>query len=112
MSDLWSEITDRFALLDTALAEVGRRGADYASAEASYRTALAAEELRLRADEKMPVTLVPDVARGDREVALRKVKRDCAEASYKAAVEAVNVYKLQVRVLEAQYEREWGRIER
>ena len=41
------------------------------------------------------------------DIANLKFQRDCAEAKYKAALEAVNVYKLKIKSLEAQIEREW-----
>ena len=34
--------------------------------------------------------------------------RDSAAALYKAQQEAINVKKLQLRIIEAQIEREWG----
>jgi hypothetical protein len=48
-----------------------------AEAEAAYRVALAKEEARLRADG-MPVTLIPDLARGCEPVAQLKLERDVA----------------------------------
>ena len=36
-----------------------------------------------------------------------KFKRDCAKANYESVQEAVNVYKLQIKVLENQIDREW-----
>ena len=35
--------------------------------------------------------------------------RDVTESKYKAAQEAINVYKLAVRILQNQIEREWNR---
>lgn len=105
-SDLWTEITDRMALLEIALKEIGSRGREFADSERAYKTALAAEMLRLRADG-MPVTITPDIARGKDEIANLRFARDCSEALYKAALEAVNIYKLEIKLLESQLEREW-----
>lgn len=105
--ELWSAISERLDLLDEAVKTLRFRGRDYAEAEAEYRKALAVEELRLRVTEGMPVTLIPDLARGKSEIADLKAVRDCAEANYKSVIEAINVNKLRVKVLEAQAEREW-----
>lgn len=107
MNDLWTDIQRRLDLLDVSLREVGKRGREYAEAEADYRSALSAKILELRADN-MPVTICPDVARGTQHIAMLKMDRDCKEALYKAALESVNVYKLQIKVLEAQMQREWN----
>ena len=106
--DIWTDIQNRLDLLDVAVKEVGSRGRAYAEAEADYRTALATKILRLRDGENYPVTLCPDLARGNRKVALLKVKRDTSEALYKAALESINVNKIRIKVLEAQLSREWS----
>lgn len=107
VQDIWTDIQGRLDLLDVAVKELGKRGRAYAEAESEYRTALATEVLRLREEEGRPVTLVPDLARGNKEVARLKVERDCAEALYKAALEAINVNKIRIRVLESQMDREY-----
>ena len=43
------------------------------------------------------------------EVAELRFKRDVAETVYQANKEAINVLKLQIRIMEAQLQREWGR---
>lgn len=105
--DLWANIQERLDWLDEAVKSIRFRGRDYAEAESKYRSALAKEILRLRDEEGYPVTLVPDLARGNPEVAQLKVERDCAESLYKSALEAINVNKLRIKVLEAQHDREW-----
>lgn len=105
--DLWQDIQSRLDLLDEAVKQIRFRGKDYAEAEAAYRSQLAAEMLHLRDEEGYPVTLVPDLARGNEDVAALKVERDCAEALYKSALEAINVNKLRIKVLEQQHDREW-----
>lgn len=107
MSDLWTEIEGRMALLDRALKEYARRGENAAAAEQAYRTALATEELRLKADG-MAATLIRDVARGSKDVARLAFDRDCKQALYEAAGEAINIYKIELRILENQYAREWS----
>lgn len=106
MNDLWTDIKRRLDLLDIALREVKERGREYATAEMEYRTALAETILQLKA-KGTAATITPDIARGTRHVANLRLDRDCKEALYKAALEAINTYKLQIRVLESQLEREW-----
>ena len=105
--DIWTDIQRRLDLLDVSLREIGKRGADYANAEAEYRSALSEKILELRSDG-MPVTITSDVARGTPKIAKLRLDRDCKEALYKASLEAVQVYKLQIKVLEAQMNREYN----
>ena len=49
-----------------------------------------------------PVTIISDVCRGKKEIAKLRFERDCAEVVYKSAQEAINSYKLQIRILDAQ----------
>lgn len=111
MNDLWPEIENRVRLLDTALREYSSRGRLAAEAERAYREALAKEELALKA-EGHPATLIRDLARGSKEVARLAFERDCAESLYEAAGEAINIYKITIRVLENELAREWGNPER
>ena len=54
------------------------------------------------------MTIISDICRGNAEIADLRFKRDVAEVDYKAAQEAINSYKLQIKILEAQRAREWG----
>ena len=45
---------------------------------------------------------------GEPEIAELRFKRDKAEIIHKANTEAVNVIKLQLRIMEDQLNREWG----
>lgn len=106
--DLMENMSRLTSLLDAALSAFGKRGKEYAEAEQNYRIALAEKMLELRS-EGQPVTIVPDLARGDRKIAWLKFDRDAKEAVYKAAQEAIQSYKLQMKLTEAQIEREWGK---
>ena len=48
-----------------------------------------------------------DICRGDPQIAKLKFDRDVAEVTYKSAMEACNIYKIQVKVLENQIDREY-----
>ena len=106
--DLFVELQHKISLLDVALGELGKRGRDQAQAEHDYRVALAKKMLVEREAGK-PATILSDICRGASDIALLKFQRDCMEVSYKAAMEAINVYKIQIKSLEAQLDREYNR---
>ena len=106
-ADLISEIGHKSRLLDAAVRELGKRGRSYAQAEQDYRIALAKRMMEERA-KGTPVTIISDICRGDREIAKLRFDRDCADVVYKSALEAINTMKLQIRILDAQIERQWG----
>ena len=54
-----------------------------------------------------PVTIISDICKGDTEIARLRFERDCSEVVYKSAMEAIQSIKLQIRILDAQIEREW-----
>lgn len=103
MDELWQ----KFKMLDAAIKELRSRGSAYAQAEQDYRVELA-KCILLEREKGTPVTIISDVCRGDRTIAGLKFNRDVADVVYKSALEAVNGYKLQIRILDAQIEREWG----
>jgi hypothetical protein len=104
--DLMQEMGAKSALLDAALRQFGTRGREAANAEKDYRIALA-KQIAIERANGTPVTIIGDVCRGDPEIARLKFQRDVAEVVYKSAMEAINSYKLQIRVLEGQINREW-----
>lgn len=106
MNDMVNELGAKTALLDTAIMHLGKRGNAYAEAERDYRCALA-KQILIERDKGTPVTIIGDICKGDREISMLRFKRDCAEVAYKSALEAINSYKLQIRILDAQIEREW-----
>lgn len=104
--DLMLDLQGKVQLLDKALQQLGKRGRDYAEAEREYRVALA-KKIAAERDKGTPVTIISDVCRGSQEVANAKFQRDTAETVYKSALEAINVYKLQLKLLENQIDREF-----
>ena len=54
-----------------------------------------------------PVTIIADLCKGDPEIARLRLERDIALTVYESAKEAIQTYKLQIRILDAQIEREW-----
>lgn len=106
MIDLIQEIGTKSSLLDAAVKQLGVRGKTYAQAERDYKVALAKKILCER-EKGTPVTIISDICKGDTEIARLRFERDCAEVVYKSAMEAIQSIKLQIRILDAQIEREW-----
>ena len=104
--DLIEEMNKLKNLLNLALTEFKTRGMTYAKCYANYRKLLAQELLRLKA-EGMPVTIAYDIARGKEEIANAKEQEIIAETLYKSCQEAINSYKLQMKILQEQIEKEY-----
>ena len=107
--DLISELSSKVKLLDTAVRELGKRGQKYAQTERDYKVRLS-QQILVERDKGMPVTIISDICRGNNEIAKLRFERDVAEVTYKAAQEAINSYKLQIRILDSQISREWGNV--
>lgn len=108
--DLYNELQKKINELNISIKKLRETGTDYAEAEREYKITLRNEALKLRAEKGMPVTLIQQVVYGVPEVAEKRFKRDVKEAVYKANIEAINVFKLQVRIIESQLQREYGNI--
>ena len=108
MDDLYAELRQKTNLLDRSVNHLKVSATEYAQAEKDYKILLRQECLKLR-DGGMAIGLINMTAYGIPTVAEARFKRDVAEAVFTANKEAINSYKLQMRLLEAQIEREWGR---
>lgn len=106
MQDLVAQAYELSELLMSALDECRNSGIQQAENEAEYRKMLR-KEILLERSNNMPTTIVGDVCRGKEEIADAKLNRDCSEVIYKTAQEALNVYKLRLRFINAQLDREW-----
>lgn len=104
--DLMLSLQDRIGRLDEALRQFRSYGRSMAQAEREYRTALSQKILQER-DKGTPVTIISDVCRGERGLAKLRFERDVTRTMYEAAREACNVYKLEIRILENQIDREY-----
>lgn len=104
---MWEEIEKYSNLLEVAVAEMKKRSKDLAQKEYSYRMALSKRLTELRA-EGQAVTHLADIARGEEKIAKLRFDRDIAKGLYDSSQEAINIYKIRLRVLENQYAREWG----
>jgi len=104
---LQAELREKRNLIDNALKLSVTRGKEWAKADHDYRVALrkyCLEEM----ERGTPVSSLQYIARGEPEIADLKFKRDVAEALYKSAQEAINVYKIEIRIIDDEIKREWG----
>lgn len=106
--DLYLEMQELVQLLEKALREFGIRGRVFAQAEHDYKVALS-QKILVEREKGMPVTIISDICRGEPSIANLRFERDVAEVRYKAAQEAIQSYKLRIRILESQIQREWGK---
>lgn len=104
---MWQEIEKNMQMLEKAVSEMRDRSKKLAEAEHNYRVALSQRLTELRA-EGQPVTHLADIARGEKKIASLRLARDIAEGLYDSSKEAINMYKLRIKILEGQFEREWG----
>lgn len=87
------------------LRESGYRIAKF---QAEYRMRVAVMTLELRSSGT-PVTIIPDVVRGDPDIAALKAKWVCAESDNKASNHIIFLNEKKIDVLNEQIKREWHR---
>lgn len=105
--DLYQEIQDKRRDLNTCIRKLRETGTALAEAERAYKVRLRAEALAMR-DEGLPVTLISLTVHGVDEVAELRFERDKARVLYDANQDAVNAIKLELRLIEAQMQREFS----
>lgn len=79
-----------------------------AEAERNYRIELRKEILKLRL-EKVPTTIIHDIAKGNEKIADLKLKRDIAESNYYTCMSAIENLRLDIEVLRSKLT--WLRVE-
>lgn len=104
---LIDELNRKVQELETSIKLLRQNGTAYAKAEMDYKVLLRQECLKLR-DEGMAVGMIDKTCYGIPRVAEARFKRDVAEATYRANLEAINSIKLQLRLIESQIQREYG----
>lgn len=104
---MWQDIEVAMNELQQTLKSYKEYQKDYAKKEYVYRIALSKELVRLRA-EGQAVTHLSDIARGLPKIAKLRYERDIAEGLVNSASEGINFYKLKIRELEAEYNREYS----
>lgn len=108
--ELYQELQQKTNQLDYSVKQLRENGTNYAQAEKDYKILLRQECLKLR-DEGMAVGMIDKTCYGIPSVAEARFRRDVAEAVYKANQEAINKLKLEIRIIDSQINREWGRSE-
>lgn len=106
MQDVFAQIDELYDLLMGELDNCRKAGCQLAENEAKYRMELSIAELHER-ERGTPVTIINDICRGDPRIADLRRARDCSKVLYEASREAVNVYKLRLRLLNEQASRVW-----
>lgn len=106
--ELWTELSEKRVLLDQAINNLANNGYDLAAKERDYKIAINKKALELRAED-MPVTLINQVIYGYEDIANLRFDRDTAQVKYNSNLEYINTIKLQIRILENQLQREYGK---
>ena len=107
-NDLYLEIQQKQKELDVSIKSLRKTGQAKAEKERDYKILLSTEALKLR-EQNMPVGMIDKVVYGLPNVAKARFERDMAEVVYSANMDAINSIKLQIRILDAQLDREWSR---
>lgn len=103
MLELVQQRNDINRELNTALSLLGARGREAAEAERIYRMRVR-QEILLEKANGTAATLMSDIVRGHDEISELKMKRDIAETMYKSAQEAINIKKIQLKIIETDIE--------
>lgn len=106
--DMWVEIEKLANTLNQTINDFYVAGIDLANSEANYQIKLRTQALKERS-QGIPVTMISQFIKGDKEVAELRQKRDICEARYKMLENKINSIKLQMRVLDSQASREWSK---
>ena len=105
--DLQIELNKQVELLQKSLEKLKETGRTYAEAERDYKVLLRKEVLKMR-NEGVAIGVITLTCYGIPSVAEARFKRDCALSIYQANQEAINTYKLKIRLIESQIGREWN----
>lgn len=105
--ELYDELQMKVKQLEVSIKQLRKSGTEYAEAEKNYKVLLRSECLKLR-DEGMAIGMIDKVCYGIPSVAKARFDRDVAKTVMTANLEAINSLKLQLRLLDAQIQREWG----
>lgn len=109
--DLLNELNTKTEELSLSLKKLRETGTNYAKAERDYKILLRQEVLKLR-DEGQAIGVITLICYGIPSVAEKRFQRDIAQTIYEANKEAINTLKLQIRLIEAQLNREWVNIDK
>lgn len=108
--DLYQDLKQQTAMLDMALKDFSSNGRKLAEAEKNYKIKLREEVLKLR-DTGTAIGVIDKIAYGIPSIAQLRFERDCAKAVYVANMEAINVKKLQIRIIQEQINKEFSNVD-
>lgn len=103
----YAELMELLERAEQGVEDMRDAGCAYAENRQAYEVAKAARTLQER-EKGTPVTIIPALVQGYEDVSEARRLKDCSEALYAAAKEAVNVAKLKARIIDAQISREWS----
>lgn len=98
--EVTSAMMDTSKRLEDGVNVITKKAKDYAAAEREYRIALRGEIIKLRT-EKMPVSLINDVARGAENVVDLKFNRDLAQQTLKASHDMLNALSNELSAMQS-----------
>lgn len=106
--DLIATMRTKIQELDSAQSEYQSGGIALAKAEREYKKVLAEWTVRLK-DKGYSGAMIEKMIYGIEEVANLRYQRDIAQVLYDSKLERINCTKLEMRILEGQINREYGR---
>ncbi|WDF02936.1 hypothetical protein [Shouchella hunanensis] len=104
MSDLQSVIQSMREVqqrLDVTSKKIFNLAKDKSETEKAYKIALRQEILRLKDDQKYPATLILELAKGQKDIAELRFKRDIAREMYKAGLDSMNNTRTEASLLQS-----------
>lgn len=105
--DSITQVQDKMAQLDTAIAEARESGKRAAANERDYQRAKNLRMAELKA-EGYAVSYITACIKGDASVNDKLFQRDLAQTMHESDRDLVNVLKLEIRVLVNQTQRDYG----
>ena len=104
--DPFGELRETLDRHEEAIKDFRKNGKAFSLAKRDYRIALQQKMTELRFDKSYPVTLVPDLARGDEHVAQLGYERDYLHAEFEADRSLLEYLKNKTWILQRQHEME------
>lgn len=101
------EIDYKLKLLNKAVEEIPKRSKEYAKWYREYRVLLRQQLMQERLNGT-PVTIAYDIARGEEQVANAKEQEIISKGMLDSCYEAINVYKLETKVLTNYFDKEYN----
>lgn len=108
--DLIKQLEDLTEKLNKAQKAFKDNGEAYANAERLHDISFAKALLEEK-ENGVQATIIEKVVKGRDDIAELKFKLNVAETLFKAADKAIDSYKLQMRMINDQIQREWGKHE-